>query len=69
MKRDSGRKDMDNPEQYATSKKSLYDMHKSEQTVDSIPLEDLKEEQKEEKHGRNTKDVSSTEKKYNVDYQ
>lgn len=69
MKQDSGRKDMDNPEQYATDKKSLHDLFESEQTVDSIPIEDLKEEQREEQHGRKTKDTSSTEKKYNVDYQ
>ncbi|WP_210366239.1 hypothetical protein [Bacillus sp. REN3] len=59
---------MDNPEQYRTEKKSLHDKFESELNVDPIPLEDLREEQLEEKDGPNTKDTSSSEKKYNVDY-
>ncbi|PLR97742.1 hypothetical protein CVD19_08635 [Bacillus sp. T33-2] len=59
---------MDNPEQYKTNKASLHDMYESELTVDPIPLEDLREEQQEEKDGEHTKENSSTEKKYNVDY-
>lgn len=59
---------MDNPEQYETTKKSLHDRFESELTVDSIPMEDLKQEKKEEKDGHHTKDSSSSEKKFNVDY-
>ena len=59
---------MDNPEQYETTKKSLHDRFESELTVDPIPMEDLKQEKKEEKNGHHTKDSSTSEKKYNVDY-
>ncbi len=58
---------MDNPEQYETTNKSLHDKFKSELTVDPIPMEDLNEEKREEKEGRHSKDTSSSEKKYNVD--
>lgn len=56
---------MDNPEQFPTDKESLLDKFKSEQNVDSIPLEDLREEQLEEKAKHDTKSTSSSEKKYN----
>lgn len=59
---------MDNPEQYETTKKSLHDRFESELTVNPIPMEDLKQEKKEEKDGHHTKDSSSSEKKFNVDY-
>lgn len=55
---------MDNPEQIDTEKESLYDKFKEEQTVDAIPLEDLKLEQREEKRHHDTKDTSSSEKKF-----
>jgi hypothetical protein len=51
----------DHPEQYPTEKKSLFDQWKSEQTVDSIPMEDVKLEQEEEKHEDQTKNNSSSE--------
>ncbi|MGD6841708.1 hypothetical protein ACQCVH_04225 [Bacillus infantis] len=60
---------MDNPEQFKTDKESIYDKFKEEQNVDTIPLEDLKQEQHEEKMGRNTKDNSSSEEKYNADFE
>lgn len=60
---------MDNPEQYRTDKESLHDKFESELTVDPIPLEDLKQETHEEKNGQHTKDSSSSEKKFNVDYE
>ncbi|WP_071459235.1 hypothetical protein [Bacillus massilinigeriensis] len=63
----NNRKSMDNPEQFLTENKTLHDMFEEEQTVDPIPLEDLKEEQREEKKGRHSKDTSSSEKKYNMD--
>ncbi|MEI2357469.1 hypothetical protein [Mesobacillus zeae] len=59
---------MDNSEQFTTDNKTLHEMFEEEQTVDPIPLEDLKEEQREEKKGRHSKDTSSSEKKYNMDF-
>jgi excinuclease UvrABC nuclease subunit len=55
---------MDNPEQFKTDKKSIQEMFEEEQTVDAIPLEDLKQEQKEEKNPRGTKEDSSSEEKF-----
>lgn len=55
---------MDNPENLRTEKESIYDMHKDMQTVDPIPLEDLKMEEREEKHHHETKSNSSSEEKY-----
>lgn len=55
---------MDNPEQIDTNKESMYDKFKEEQTVDSIPLEDLKIEQEGEKRPHHTQDTSSSEKKF-----
>ncbi|WP_018661716.1 hypothetical protein [Heyndrickxia acidiproducens] len=51
---------MDNPEQYSTENESLFDKFKSEQTVDPIPMEDLNEE----KENHDSKNTSSSEKKY-----
>ncbi|GKU80772.1 hypothetical protein [Niallia sp. NCCP-28] len=58
------RVNMDHPEQYPTENESLFDKFKIEQTVDPIPMEDLKEEKQEEKAKHDTKDTSSSEKKY-----
>ncbi|HWJ76945.1 MAG TPA: hypothetical protein VNR61_02580 [Niallia sp.] len=58
-------RNMDNPEQYPTENESIFDMFESEQTVDPIPMEDLKEELREEKAKHDTKDTSSSEKKFN----
>lgn len=55
---------MDNPEQFKTDKKSLSEMHEEEMTVDSIPMEDLKQEKKEEGNKRATKSNSSSEEKF-----
>ena len=55
---------MDNPEQFKTDKKTMHEMFKEEETVDSIPLEDLKQEQEEESKPRATKENSSSEEKY-----
>lgn len=55
---------MDNPDQMKTDKESIYDKFKNEQTVDSIPLEDLRMEQEEEKNKHDTKDNSSSEEKF-----
>ncbi|MQR94934.1 hypothetical protein [Fictibacillus phosphorivorans] len=55
---------MDNPEQYKTDQQSLLDKFESEQNVDSIPMEDLKQEKREEKDKKATKNSSSSEEKY-----
>ncbi|MGG1396934.1 hypothetical protein ABE288_03800 [Bacillus salipaludis] len=54
----------DHPEQYPTDQESLFDKFESEKTVDPIPVEDLKEEQRDEKAKHASKDTSSSEKKY-----
>ncbi|NIK79657.1 hypothetical protein FHS15_004818 [Paenibacillus castaneae] len=54
----------DHPEQYPTDKESLFDKYKSQQTVDPIPVEDLKMEKQEEKNKDKTKHRSSSENKY-----
>jgi hypothetical protein len=54
----------DHPEQYPTDKKSIFDLFKSEQNVDPIPVEDLTMEQKEEQEKGKTKNNSSSAKKY-----
>lgn len=53
----------DNPDAMDTDKDSIYDEEGME-TVDSIPVEDLNEEMKEERHKRQTKQDSSSEKKF-----
>lgn len=55
---------MDNPEHLKTDKESIYDMHEDMKFVDSIPLEDLKIEAREEKVHHDTKSKSSSEDKY-----
>lgn len=55
---------MDNPENLPTDKESIYDMHEDMQTVDAIPLEDVRMEEEEERHHCETKHSSSSEEKY-----
>lgn len=55
---------MDNPENIKSDKESIYDMHEDMQTVDAIPLEDVRMEAEEERHQSKTKDRSSSEEKY-----
>jgi hypothetical protein len=54
----------DHPEQYPTDKESIFDLFKSEQNVDAIPMEDLKIEKKDEKEKAKTKNNSSSAQKY-----
>ncbi|RXI96286.1 hypothetical protein DS745_21380 [Anaerobacillus alkaliphilus] len=54
----------DHPEQYPTEQKSLFDRFESQQTVDAIPMEDLKLEKREEKEKHKTKNNSSSKQKY-----
>lgn len=55
---------MDNAEQFKTDQKTMHDMFKEEETVDAIPLEDLKQDMEDEGNPRETKDDSSSEEKY-----
>ncbi|KKD52632.1 MULTISPECIES: hypothetical protein [Paenibacillus] len=55
----------DHAEQYPTDQESLFDRFEIEQTVDAIPVEDLKMERQEERDKDVTKHTSSSEKKYN----
>ncbi len=55
----------DHAEQYPTDQESLFDRFEIEQTVDAIPVEDLKMERQEERDKDATKHTSSSEKKYN----
>ncbi|MDC7285959.1 hypothetical protein NXH56_08360 [Bifidobacterium thermophilum] len=43
------KKNMDHPEQYKTEKESLFDNFKEEKNVDPLPMEDLKQEKREER--------------------
>ncbi|MCG7343769.1 hypothetical protein MHZ92_06465 [Sporosarcina sp. ACRSL] len=63
-RKDAEGKFMDNPENLPTDKESIYDMHEDMQNVDPIPLEDVRMEQHEENHHRETKSNSSSEEKY-----
>lgn len=53
---------MDNPEQVKTDKKTLDEMHEEEMNVDSIPLEDLKQDMQDESKPRETKHDSGSDK-------
>lgn len=60
QKKNTRKVNRDHPEQYPTEKESLFDMHKSQQFVDAIPMEDLKIEQRDEKKKKKSKDSSSS---------
>ncbi|MFD1863600.1 hypothetical protein [Planococcus chinensis] len=55
---------MDNPEQIKTDDKTMHEMFKEEQTVDAIPLEDQKQNMKDEENKRATKNSSGSEEIY-----
>lgn len=61
---DAKGRELDNPDLVKTDKESLFDMHEDMQTVDSIPVEELTQNIKDEKNHRKTKDSSSSEKRY-----
>jgi hypothetical protein len=63
-KKKQQRKETDHLEQYKTNKKTLFERFESQQTVDPIPMEDLKMELREEKQKHKTKDNSSSEENY-----
>ena len=58
------RKQLDHPEQYPTNEKSLFDQFEAQQHVDPIPMEDLKQELRDEKKKHKTKNDSSSAQKY-----
>lgn len=53
-----------NPEQLKTEKKSQLDADDTEMNVDSIPLEDLKQDMKDEKNSHETKKNSASKEHY-----
>lgn len=57
-------RDLDNPDLVRTDKESLFDMHEDMQNVDSIPVEELTQNMKDEKNHRKTKDSSSSDERY-----
>jgi hypothetical protein len=54
----------DNPEGSPTDNESLLDRYESEQTVDPIPVEELKISLEDERNKEKTKNSSSSEKRY-----
>lgn len=54
----------DHPEQYPTDEESLFDLFLSERTVDSIPVEELNQQVKDEKNKEQSKHTSSSANKY-----
>lgn len=63
-RRDAEGSKMDNPENLETDKEGIYEMDDDSQFVDSIPLEDLKMEEQEEKDKHATKQDSSSEDRF-----
>ncbi|MEK0317029.1 hypothetical protein [Cohnella sp. 56] len=55
----------DHPEQYPTDEQSLFDSFLSERHVDPIPVEDLSIQNRDEADKSDSKDDSSSERKYN----
>ncbi|WDU80366.1 hypothetical protein [Lysinibacillus sp. G01H] len=53
-----------NPDVLDTDKESIFDKHEDMKTVDPIPVEELNEKVKDEKHKTKTKDSSATDKRY-----
>ena len=54
---------LEKPDMVNSDNPSLFDMHEDMQTVDPLPVEELNEEVKDEKHKSHTKDSSASEKK------
>ena len=54
----------DNPEGSPTEKESLLDLYESEQTVDPVPIEELKIQHEDEKNKEKTKNTSTSERRY-----
>lgn len=57
-------KHLTNPDMVRTEQESLFDIHEDMQTVDPLPVEELKEKVQDEKKKDHTKDSTASEKKY-----
>ncbi len=53
-----------NPERFKKDRESQLEVDQLVMPIDDLPLEDIKEERREEKDKHDTKDQSSSEKKY-----
>ncbi|WP_342669479.1 hypothetical protein [Caryophanon tenue] len=57
----------DKPDLVDSDNASLFDLHEDMQTVDPLPVEELNDEVKDEKHKEHTKDTSSSERRHEAD--
>ncbi|PMC37929.1 hypothetical protein CJ195_10040 [Bacillus sp. UMB0899] len=57
-------KKKDNPERFQKDREDQKEVDQLVMPIDDLPLEDIKEEKREEKDKHDTKDQSSSEKKY-----
>lgn len=64
MSKESTKHRKDHPEQVPTDKESMHDQFEEEQNVDSIPLEDLKQDMQDEKKKHKTKNDSDSEDRF-----
>ncbi|WP_241156740.1 hypothetical protein [Bacillus sp. FJAT-42376] len=64
LSKESTKHKKDHPEQVPTENESLHDQFESEQNVDSIPLEDLKQDLQDEKKKHETKSHSDSEERF-----
>ena len=53
-----------NPDKFKKDRESQQEVDQLVMPIDDLPLEDIKEEKREERDKHNTKDQSSSEKKY-----
>ncbi|MBX8942893.1 MULTISPECIES: hypothetical protein [Lysinibacillus] len=63
-KKQAKTRNTNNPDVLDTDKESIFDKHEDMKTVDPIPVEELNEKVKDEKHKTKTKDSSATDKRY-----
>ncbi|MGD6816444.1 hypothetical protein [Metabacillus sp. 84] len=64
LSKESTKHRKDHPEQVPTDKESMHDQFEEEQNVDSIPLEDLKQDMQDEKKKHKTKNDSDSEDRF-----
>ncbi|HZH58202.1 MAG TPA: hypothetical protein VEY70_01195 [Metabacillus sp.] len=57
-------KKKNNPDRFKKDRESLQEIDQLVMPIDDLPLEDIKEEKREERDKHATKDQSSSEKKY-----
>lgn len=60
-------KKLDNPDLLNTEKESIFDRDEEMKFVDPIPVEELNDQVKDEKHNANTKTTSGSERKNQPD--